>query len=104
MNTTELLNIFIFLGVIWVVLTWRCYAVYVNCREVEEGKLSKEALIFQYFQCVVSLLLAIHFSKNMDRHYTYKINVAVFYVTFVWFFFFCSRTLLRLFKKNQVDK
>ncbi|MDF7822850.1 hypothetical protein P4B35_02395 [Pontiellaceae bacterium B12227] len=102
MNTIEPI---IFYGSIWVVLTWRCFAVTSICKEVAEGKTTKDALLFQLFQVGIFIFATYTLLNPVPKDLPTFITAISLIITAVWYVYSISKAGLQIKKnrQNQVD-
>ncbi len=93
----------IFYGSIWVVLTWRCFAVTSICNEVAEGKTTKDALFFQLFQVCIFIFGSYRLLSSGTKDIPTIITAISLIITSVWYIYSISKTGLQL-KKNRQNK
>lgn len=98
----EVLGTLIFWGFIWVTLTWRCFAVASICKEVAEGKTTKDALLFQLLQGAIFLFAAIGILWS-GRNITRIIVAGSLFITGVWYFYSCVKALFELKKTRGAE-
>jgi len=89
----------IFYGSIWVVLTWRCFAVTSICTEVAEGKTTKDALSFQLFQAGIMFFAAIMTLRIESKGIPQIITAISLLTTGIWYIYSIAKTGLKL-RKN----
>jgi len=93
------LGILIFWGFIWVVLTWRCFSVTSICKEVAEGKTTKDALSFQLIQAGIFMFVSIMLLKSETKELPTIITAISLILTSAWYLYSCAKAGLELKKK-----
>jgi hypothetical protein len=91
----------IFWGFIWVALTWRCFAITSICKEVVEGKTTKNALSFQYIQAGICFVAAYFIYKSSQNNVPVVVTTISLVVTGSWCFYTCVKSSLQLNKNKQ---
>lgn len=99
----DVIGILIFWGFIWVTLTWRCFAVTSICREVSEGKTTKDALSFQLLQVGIFFLVAVTILRTGTKDILQIITATSLLFTGVWYIYSISKAELQL-KKNKQNQ
>ncbi len=98
----EVFGALIFWGFIWVTLTWRCFSVTSICKEVAEGKTTKDALLFQILQGGIFLFAASSILWS-GRNITRIIVSGSLFITGIWYFYSCVKTVIELKKIRSTE-
>lgn len=99
----EIIGTLIFYGSIWVVLTWRCFAVTSICKEVAEGKTTKDALFFQLFHVAILIFASYTLLNPLPKDIPTVITAASLIITLVWYIYSILQAGLQL-KKNKQNQ
>ena len=99
----DVIGTLIFWGFIWVALTWRCFAVTSICKEVAEGKTTKDALLFQLIQVGIFIFASYTLLSQGAKDIPTIITAISLIITAVWYIYSISKTGLQL-KKNRQNQ
>jgi hypothetical protein len=97
----DVIGILIFWGFIWVALVWRCFAVTSICKEVAEGKTTKDALSFQLIQVGIFIFVAYTLLSSGTKGIPSIVTVVSLIFTSIWYLYSCAKAELQLRKKAK---
>ena len=97
----DVIGTLIFFGSIWIVLTWRCFAVTSICKEVAEGKTTKDALSFQLFQVGIFIFGSITILRSETKNIPSIVTAVSLIFTSIWYLYSCVKAGLQLRKKAE---
>ena len=97
----DIIGPIIFYGSIWVVLTWRCFAVTSICTEVAEGKTTKDALLFQLLQTGILFFLVFTLFRIGMKSISQFITAASLLITGIWYVYSIVKAGLQLRNNKQ---
>ncbi|WP_372796453.1 hypothetical protein [Pontiella sp.] len=98
-KSMETIGVLIFYGSIWVALTWRCFAVTSICKEVAEGKTTKDALSFQLLQAGIFIFISLTILRFKTKSASEIISASALLITGIWYIYSISKAGLQLKKK-----
>ena len=97
----DVIGTLIFWGFAWVTLTWRCFAVTSICREVAEGKTTKDALLFQLLQAGILFFLVFILFRIGMKSIPQFITAVSLLITGIWYVYSIAKAGLQLRKNKQ---
>ena len=96
----DVIGTLIFWGFIWVALTWRCFAVTSICKEVAEGKTTKDTLFFQLLQVGIFIFTSITILRSGTKDIPAIVTAISLIFTSFWYLYSCAKAGLELRKKQ----